>query len=310
MEHIKNIADDTTSYEDAWNELDSAEAGLSDEERQLDEPENDPVDEGETGDADAPAPADEAADAPEPAASEISNDDIWANADPKLKSLFEAERDRAAKAENLIRSNEGRYSAAQKQANEYRTRYEALAANAPAAPAKPKPAELLESLKGDYPEIAEPILAVVGSMQEELDGLKGHRAQAEEQRQAAEQAELETYVNQQQAELEKAHPDWLNTVQSQDFINWFSGSPQRVKDALHRNANAIVDAEEASWVLGLYAESKGTSEQLQQRRERQLAASKAVPGRTATAPSTQPIDDYEAEWKRLDALDRRKAAGR
>lgn len=296
--------DGNSGFHEAWSELREQEQGQSAEERPAGAADL------RTHAPDALWPAGatyDAADAHRPAAYENS-DDIWADADPRLKAAYEATTQRAAKAENLIRSNEGRWTASQREAHALRTRMAEIEASLPAdEPGDPYAVELaLAQLREDYPDVAEPILARMEAQERRLERLDQAHASQREQEEARHQQELGHYVDQQEQALEQVHPDWGQVILGQDFVNWFSEQPLAVHDAMRRNANAIVDAKEAIWMLDMFKATRGP-DALQQRRERQLAGSLAVPARTDTFPAGRPADDYDSEWDRLAASERRKA---
>ena len=102
------------SFSDAWKEAAAEEQSASaDHSDPLEEPSK--PDQGQGQESSAP-PAGEAEGNP-PAAKE-SHDDIWANADPKLREAFEAERSKAVRTEQQLRTQDGRLSSAMRQLNQ------------------------------------------------------------------------------------------------------------------------------------------------------------------------------------------------
>ena len=102
------------SFSDAWKEAAAEEKSVSEDHSDpLAEPSK--QDEGQGQEPETP-PAGTAEGNP-PAAKE-SQDDIWANADPKLREAFEAERSKAVKTEQQLRTQDGRLSSAMRQLNQ------------------------------------------------------------------------------------------------------------------------------------------------------------------------------------------------
>src|SRR6185436_21129226 len=72
--------------------------------------------------------------AAEPPAGRDETDDIWAGAPAELRAAFEAEQAGRAQAENTIRSNNARWSSAQRELNLIRAQQARPALHGDAAP--------------------------------------------------------------------------------------------------------------------------------------------------------------------------------
>ncbi len=312
MTDMLTADDGNAGFSEAWNELREREQGQSAEERS-DGQHSPGAEGGSEGDASRPTPDDEAADAGRPTAAQEITDDFWANADPRAKAAFEEATARAARAENSVRSHEGRLLATQRESEKLRTRLSQIEARLPAPEPEADPKaeeEAIARLREEYPDVAAPILSKIDKLGQAVADLSERSASQEEQQEAQHKLELQQYLADEEQKLATAHPDWNAVVLSQPFVEWFGRQPRAVKDAVRRNGEGIVDAEEAGFVIDLFKSTqKPTPEaqQHQQRRERQMDGSLAVPSRTGTAPAQAPADDFESEWKRLAERDRRKA---
>ena len=271
------------------------------------------------GDEEAGLKADDADDPDDLGESEAGNapaepsqqpDDPWAAAPEVLRNDYQSIKAEKERLEHRLRSEEGRIRAAQARLQEL--------SKTSAAPQKDDGPEdiskALEGLKSDYPEIAEPISKVVAAINgrvEELD-------RAEQSRRMAAQNELQHMVEVQTAELERAHPDWFDTLKNNGsaFATWVEDQPKRIRDAAYRNAQQIVDASEAASVVAAFKDHLGIGAKAPEhqhqpendRRKRQLAAS-ATPSRSAGKPTVSGIPDDgdpEAIW---EAMERAEQAG-
>lgn len=268
-----------------------------------------PVEGNDAGAAAEPAPSfDDAATAPaagdEPPANEPSNDDIWSNADPALREAHQRElRD----ANLRLAGIQGRQSAADREVHRLRKELAELqaqggsgASQAPQTEGSDHgtaeiPADKLRQLREDFPEVAGPLLDVI-------DGLKAQVTEMKAPLGALEQERSANFYAAQQTALEQQHPDWQQVATDDRFAGWVESQPQAIKDALQRNFEAIVDAKEAALVIGLAKAELGIggpsstpkpSPQVQQRRERQIAAGRDA-GRTGPPVMTGVPDDLDA----------------
>jgi len=258
-------------------------------------------------------------------------------AEPALEEL-KAERDRLTeenrRLEQSDRSNRGRVSALQRQIDANRGAGQPAQGGKKANGAK-KP---FQSDKGkdfvkEYPEVAAPVAAELEEVRSELDDLKAERARREG-------AEVAAKLQENEKVLDKAHPDWEKTASAKDFGDWVLKQPLYVREAVKRNFDAIVDAQEAVDIFDrfkAFRSSQAGGEQhtqtqgkgkpnaqdgpdgkheqadgkngssLSGKRQRQLESSS---GTRSTGPGLVdgiPEDgDYEATWKAMDRDDERR----
>lgn len=263
--------------------------------------------------------------------------DPWASAPPELKAAYEAEKTKAAQLEQRIKSDEGRVSSFQRQAQETAAENARLLAEkeaaAPAAAATPrkKPAELLEKLKEDYAEIAEPLTEAFGAVTAQLDQLHA----VEQSRINAATRDQEARAAAEKTEFLKDFPDYADTVakNAPEFRKWVLDQDLATRQAYEVNRVSIVNAAAGKLLMGKFTEhlqkigamaapaaevakpaaDPATTQQatLDQRRQRQLEAS-AAPGKTPAvripALSEIPADgDPELIWAAMEAEEAKRA---
>lgn len=326
-------------YRDAaelWSEFDEAEGTTA----ATDDPEDTPPadegreDEGEEWDAAGDAGQDEDRDGDAPKGDSPKGDtkpegnapsgdqqtqDIWANAPEEYRAAYEAAR---SEFENRDRRLRGQVSALQRQINE-------LIASQKQAPAAPGGAagkadgeqaqgflgsDDWQSFRDEYPEVAGPLEGVISNLiqhttrlEKELSAIGGERRQAA----LDEQANL----------LAEVHPDWTEVTADEAFGEWLASQPRHIREAAVRNANEIVDFEEAADVVGRFKAFRGEQQppqagngrgngnnRLASRRQRQLESASAARSRGPGAATGIPEDgDPETIWKQFDEMERREA---
>lgn len=285
-----------------------------------------PPDEGrDSQDADATADKDEGQGtkqaAPGAADAKPDQTDIWASAPTELRSAFEEVRKRADEAEHRYRSDAGRIAALQRQIDDLKKGGTAHGAAEGTTDKDAAPtvlaSEKWKSLKQEYPEVAEPLEAVLSEMES-----RNHRLEKElsaigsDRRQAAR--------DEQDAIVRTRHQDYDAFLgqNSQQFMAWKEEQPRYVQEAIQRNWEGIVDANEfvdildrfkshigASGSPGHEPPGSGKSQQLAAKRERQRQSLAAPRTSGPSVASGIPEDaDPEVIWKAFEEQDRRKAA--
>ncbi len=262
---------------------------------------------------------------------EIELPDAFKEATPAVQAEVRAILKEKADLEHFKRSNAGREAQRMRQIANLETELanlrKAHAAPSAAAPAAAKPnagaakpaagkpaanaagskdpeiAKLLE----DYPEVAGPIIKLIeqrdgqiNDLQQKLDGLHGTVAQRE----------TEEHVNAQEAAVTEADPDWYDLLgvpdhsklpeeqrqsNANDFVAWLSTQPKTIQDIAVRNDGAIVNAEEASWMIRQYKADLARRGLLKTAQEETGAeggkpASDANPKPAPAAPQQRPLD--------------------
>lgn len=257
-----------------------------------------------------------AAGAAPPADDQSTTDDIWANAPPELKQAYEAsQRD----AEYRLNSIKGRLSASDRELARLRAAQQARQPepsrtgndNGGKNPFDP---EAMTKLREEYGEIAGPLLDMMDALRGNVDQLKQPVAVIEQEQQLAQ-------YNQQVEALEAQHPDWQTAFGNEAFPAWLEKQPAMVRSAIERNANSIVDGQEAAYVLDLFKRDIGAGStpppppgqqqqdqnRLSERRQRQLEAGRDAASRSGQSATSGVPDDFDSA---MDAYAAKADAGR
>lgn len=271
----------------------------------------------------------------QPAGSDEADDSLWAGAPAELRAAFERERAGRAQAENTIRSNNARWSSAQRELNVIRAQQARPASHGDAAPGRSRRGddgsdfgwdaaerdEELLRVGDEYPDIAMPLIEVIADLRAQVSELSTDASRRRELEQSQAELALQEQLAGEEQALARDHPDWSEVVKSQDFADWAMAQPRMVHEALLRNGDGIVDGAEASKILGdfkrdLGSESRGSGtsgsgwSSIAQRRGRQMEGARHVPGRQGAIPGEGIGGSYSEEWKRQESEERRREASR
>lgn len=274
------------------------------------------VDPNETGDhGDAPLGSDQeagvsstVAGAAPPAGDQST--DIWANAPAELRQAYQ---DLARDSQYRLNAVKGRLSAADRELDRLRREQQSRQPE-PQLQGKNEPTpegdrndpfnpDKLAQLREDYGEVAGPLVDMIEALKGNVDQLRKPVEQIGQERQIAEsdaQAQL----------LASKHPDWQQVTNDDRFLGWYEAQPTFVKAALERNANTIVDGQEASFVLDLFKrdigigaqpqpvpaqqETGSTAGRLSDRRQRQLDAARDAASNGGQPAAAGVPDDFDA----------------
>ncbi len=247
----------------------------------------------------------------EPAAGDVS-DDIWANAPEQYRKAYQAER---ARLEQSARSMSGRASKAEREAAELRARLLARQEPAPTERLQeqgggaPAP-DALTKVAEEYEEVAGPLVEELRNLRQTVSRLEQSNASAEEKQRAQDEVRQTEHLIAQEQQLADAHSDWKDVVVDPGFVEWVRSKPQFIKDGIARNGNGIVDGAESAEILSLFKIESGWkqagTDPLAARRQRQLEGGRTVPAKTPGMVQAGQPDDYQSEWKRLAAEERRQ----
>lgn len=268
----------------------------------------------------APPPAGtEGAAAPAPVETDrgghtANGDDIWSSASEQQRAAFEAAQRQLQALDHDSRSNRGRVSALQRETENLRKQLAALhgAAGSTGQGQTDASDADIRRLQEEYPEVARPVLQQISSLQKQLNETQRRL----DQRETTEtQREREQALDREEQALAQKHPDWDKVTARPEFTAWLATQPRYVVEAIQRNGEAIVDAEEAADVIGRFkqatgiahapaaaaasapaaATATGASANLAARRQRQLESGAAVTSRGA-GPAGGPPDDFDAAF--------------
>lgn len=296
----------------------------------------------ETGDDGKPgnAPADDGAAGDDAQGAQDDDTVDWEQADPKHRAAFEAAQTEIAKLRNDERTHAGRLRSLQLQFNELRRSRQSSAADEAAVgdgddgqKGKGDGKSFLESQKwkdfsSEYPEVAGPLGEIITELRGTVD------------RQGKELAAIgsdrrEDALAEQEALLDEAHAGWRDVAAEDGFTDWLGTQPRHIREAALRNADNIVDAEEAGDVIARYkgfraqqsngsasnnadagtgqqqAAGDGSGKQpLSSKRQRQLASSASARGKgPGVSPTGIPEDgDPQEIWDAFEREEQRQAA--
>jgi hypothetical protein len=159
------------------------------------------------------------------------------------------------------------------------------------------------TLKEDYPDIAEGTTALVESLNQ------SHAQEIAALKQQIEpiQGQLhQTYVAQQYQMLASEHPDWEQIAASPEFNHWISTQPHNVREMMESE-----QAGDAAYLLRVWKNENAPAIQpdnseLKQRREKQLRQAQNVPSRGGRSQQMPSDDDYEAAFDYFAEEDARR----
>lgn len=150
-----------------------------------------------------------------------------------------------------------------------------------------------KALQEDYPDIASGFQAYVGQLEarhkSEIEGIRRDLQPIQSQAK-------ENYVQDQFRILEMEHPDYREIAGSDEFKSWVNTQPSNVKDMITSQ-----QAGDAAYLLRTYKNEtrpgQQASNELKQRRERQLRQAQTVPSRGGRGKANMPPDDdFEAAF--------------
>lgn len=248
----------------------------------------------------APAPKEDPADPP------AAEPPAWKNAPEQWRTAFEAEiaeRDRKAQeAEQKARSANGRYAAAQRRIAELERYATQPKTSEPASKPAAGLTERLAALKEEYPEIAEPLTAIAGA----VDELRGSEQRRQEDALAANARAVFAAV-----------PDMLEVVKTDEFVSWIEDeAPVRVRRLFEANSQAFVDPQGAIEVMQAFKATRGqqpatppanpaNQPDLRSRQLRAGAAPRPQGGRPSVSGLSPEAGTEEDHW--ADIVRRREA---
>jgi hypothetical protein len=238
-----------------------------------------------------------------PPVGDQSTSDIWANAPAEYREAYEAfKRD----SDYRLSATKGRLSAADRELARLRSEQnrqpgiqqqqdggKSSNENDPFNPEK------LAQLREEYGDVAGPLVDAVEALKGDVDQLRRPVAEMEQgQHMARYQEQVDT--------LAIKHPDWETAFRHGGFAGWYEQQPQFIRQAIERNANEIVDGQEAALVLDLFKQSIGAGQQpplrqeqndtnarLSDRRARQLDAGRDAASRGGQSAAAGVPDDFD-----------------
>lgn len=306
--------EDSAEFDSAWDDLEDKSGQPSEAEGRHDEAAEDDEDgEDKAGQGEAKAGATPSADA-DTASREETSDDL--GDDPvKLKAALAAEREARGKAESVASSHGGRLAQALNELNDLKKQLKPDKAKGatPEGEEATDEDERIKQLREDYPEVAVPLLEKMAQLEDDLRKLTGSKEATTTE---ATEAEVQTLLKEQLDTLKSRHGDFEKAVTSEDYKTWLPQAPAWARRVIQENTPNIVNAAECAEVLDLFKSKTGwggakreADETVEQKRKRQLDAASGVTGRQPAVTHDE-TGDYDSEWDRLSASERRRSTGR
>ena len=205
-------------------------------------------------------------------------EDIWADADPKLKQEWNTLWHRAS-------SDAGRISALTKKLQEMESQIEAKKTAPPPTSDGDTPDEWAK-VRGEYPDIVGPFERRLQSLESQLRDAVGEKIQTAQRQ----QQEYSERIANNTALLRQYHPDLSEIVVSPDFAVWKSNLPGAFAQLLDTSE----DPREVGTLLQMFKDQRranGSSE-VEEKRRLQKASATVLPTRQNTTQSSGPPDDY------------------
>lgn len=280
--------------------------------------------EGTNDDADPPpaegrddADDEGAADIPDPPAEEADPpQDPWSSAPAELKTDYEQAIARTRALEHAQSSDRGRISALQRQLDELK-KGGAAAQPAAKAPANPLETDAWKRLKEDYPDLADPIEALLVPIVADVTATKSTVAERAEAERLAQETARYTDNERLLSERIKGtyQKDPFELVAQPAFRDWLTSQPAHIQKAAANNGERIEDVEEAADLLSRFigattpqtpaATPNNPAPPLAGRRRQQLESATAVSSRSPAAVAGVP-EDPEGAWAHFAAERERK----
>jgi hypothetical protein len=268
--------------------------------------------------------ADQAEFADENATDPDPTDDTDKHANPPPAETI----DWKAKAEELEhkhRSDQGRLKATQRKVADLQKEIDRLKAK-PSTTATDEEIQQreqrMESLKAEYPDVAEPLIEEINSLRSRL----GELDERDKDRLTTAEGELTEIVTEQWGVFTEHHPDGIDVIRKNRaaFDTWLEDQPKATRDIYAQNVSQIVDgtgtAKLVSQFKAFLQEQSGSTPppgkpetRPSDRRDLQRRGAASTRSNTRKPLSGNDIpdtDDPEALWNAFDNLDAKKAARR
>ena len=211
-----------------------------------------------------------------------------------IEAQLAAAREEAQRWQHKYNSDLGRQNAFQRKVTEQQQYIQQLESKMKRSTPESMTPNEWKALQEDYPEIAQGFQAYMGQIEAR------HKAELESVRrdlQPIQQQAQESYIQDQFRLLETEHPDYRDVASSDDFKSWVAAQPQNIQSMITSE-----QAADAAYLLRTYKNELmpgvQASNELKQRREKQLRQAQTVPQRGGrTRSNMPPEDDFEAAFE-------------
>ena len=205
--------------------------------------------------------------------------DMWDGADERQKTAFDQLAQENKRLSHELKSDRGRKVALQRKVDELNTKL-TTGGDKPTESNNDAPPAKWAEMKQDYPDIA---AASEEMMQQASQRIIAATSQkVNEALQPFHQKEAEAYTTAQNAALEERHPNWIETVNSSEFVNWLPMQNAAIQDLVNSN-----DAADSASLLDYFKNTQPQPAEIDQptrladKRKRQLNAGTGIPTRSS-----------------------------
>jgi len=237
--------------------------------------------------------------APEPEASEADEQAAEPEGD-SLESELRRAREEVQQWQHRYNSDLGRQNAYQRQIEERDQRIAELEKQVQRKPELPEN-ESIKRLADEFPEVDQAMQAYLVQQEKKLQAkydadiraLKTYYKQQEFDR---ERMQRDSFRQSQIQRLAQEHPDWEEVTASNEYQQWIANAPPSIQKV----AAESEDAADAAYILSSFKAATGqsqASDELKQRRQRQLQQARTVQSRSGQQRGMEPpADDGDAAF--------------
>jgi hypothetical protein len=227
-------------------------------------------------------------------------DDIWAGAPAHLREAYEAQRRDAEQNAFKVARLSKQVSVQDRQLHSIQRGASDGDRKASANQVKALlNGEQMTQFKDDYPEIADVFLPVMQAQADELNRVREQTLTIEQVQEGQDlQVQFDTF--------RQLVPDYTELAGRAELADWVATQPRHIREAYGRNAENIVDAEEAADVLNRFKQTLGESTQdtastpkTDPRRARQMEGARSVRTPGFSPSATGISDDFDTAFDQL-----------
>lgn len=200
-------------------------------------------------------------------------------------------------------STNGRVSAFQRQNEQLKQQLAQASQRTAQQPAGDNPEnsgmsdEKWESLKKDYPDIAEAMELQLNGMRTKYESqINEIKQKVQPLEQYQQKTQHDNHINSQMQSLNSAHPDWQDVVKTPDYSQWLRTQPASVQELMNST-----DAQDNIFLLNTFKATRAPQapavNPVTQKREKALQQARTIPNRSRNgAQSVIAEDDFEAAF--------------
>lgn len=200
--------------------------------------------------------------------------------------------------EHRFRSEVGRQAALQRKIQELESQVTSLKQQPAETPDKPQVSQQMARLMEDFPEIAE-------AMQAELDArTEAIRGEFRQHVEPLKEVEQQRAIAKEELSVKEVYPDFVETVRTQDFLDWFQRQPAAVQALAGSSRASDAIAMLDYYTGGKRATPQANADVQEIREKRQQALLRNVNVRNSAPP---PVGDSPDDFENAFAYYAKKA---